>query len=124
MLGTKDVIATIPATDIDRAKKFYGDVLGFAGSEEYPGGYLFTSGNTTFCLYPTTASQPAGHTLASWLVDDVEKTVDEMKAKGVSFEDYDLPELKTENSIASQGDYRCAWFTDSEGNILSVTQKG
>lgn len=123
MLNSEEIVATIPATDIDRAKKFYSDTLGFGDAEEYPGGWLFKSGPSTFCLYPTMSSKPAEHTLASWSVSDVDSTVKELKASGVTFEDYDYPELKTVDSIAEKDGMRCAWFKDSEGNILSVTQK-
>ncbi|MCA1840857.1 MAG: VOC family protein [Actinomycetota bacterium] len=123
MLTKSDVVATIPAWDIERAKKFYIETLGFGPGEEDPGGVQISSGSTKFYLFPTMSGQPAGHTLASWEVDDIEIEVKELQNKGVKFEEYDMPGLKTENSIASIGDFRGAWFKDSEGNILSLGQR-
>jgi len=59
---------------------------------------------------------------AFWQVSDVETEVAELKKRGVVFEEYDMPGLKTENSIATGGGAKTAWFKDSEGNILAVSQ--
>jgi hypothetical protein len=67
----------------------------------------------------------ADHTVAGWLVEDVEKTVEELRDKGVVFELYDMPGLKTdERGIAESGPTKSAWFKDSEGNILSIIELG
>jgi hypothetical protein len=75
-----------------------------------------------FLIYPTLAAGTAQHTLAGWQTDHIEKEVKELQARGVVFEEYDLPGLKTVNSIATTGTNKAAWFKDSEGNILGIVQ--
>jgi hypothetical protein len=76
-----------------------------------------------FQLYPTGSAGTAQHTLGGWVVDDLEATVADLRERGVEFEEYDLPSLKTVDGIAQLGDVeRAAWFRDSEGNILAVSQ--
>jgi catechol 2,3-dioxygenase-like lactoylglutathione lyase family enzyme len=114
--------ATIPARDLERTRQFYEDVLGAQAVSEDPGGIIYRSGDSTFSLYPTEHAWTAQHTLGAFLVRDVEATVAELRGKGVTFEDYDLPGLKTVDGIADLGGIRGAWFKDPEGNILSVVQ--
>jgi catechol 2,3-dioxygenase-like lactoylglutathione lyase family enzyme len=114
--------ATIPAKDLDGTRRFYEDVLGAQVVTEDPGGIIYRSGDSTFSLYPTQFAGTAQHTLGAFMVRDVEATVAELRAKGVRFEDYDLPGLKTVDGIAELGGTRGAWFKDPEGNILSVVQ--
>jgi hypothetical protein len=68
-------------------------------------------------------SKPGGHTQMSFAVDDVVAVVKELKAKGVVFEEYDYPNLKTVNSIAERPDFKGAWFKDSEGNMIGIGQR-
>ena len=89
---------------------------------EDPGGIIYTSGDSYFSIYPTEFAGTAQHTLTAFLVQDVEAAVADLRNKGVSFEEYDLPGLKTVNGIAELGGTRGAWFKDPEGNILSVVQ--
>jgi catechol 2,3-dioxygenase-like lactoylglutathione lyase family enzyme len=114
--------ATIPAKDLDGTRRFYEDVLGAQVVTEDPGGIIYRSGDSTFSLYPTEYAGTAQHTLGAFMVRDVEATVADLRGKGVTFEDYDLPGLKTVNGIAELGGVRGAWFKDPEGNILSVVQ--
>ena len=120
MLSDRPLFATIPATDIDRAKRFYSDRLGMKVTRETPGGVEFESGSTRFLVFPT--GSPRGeHTLASWLVDDIEREVAELRKKGIVFEEYHFPGLETVHGIAIiEGQERAAWFKDSEGNILAL----
>jgi catechol 2,3-dioxygenase-like lactoylglutathione lyase family enzyme len=113
---------TIPAKDLDRTRRFYEDVLGAQAVMEDPGGIIYTSGDSNFSIYPTEFAGMAQHTLAAFLVQDVEAAVADLRAKGVTFEEYDLPGVKTVNGIAELGGTRGAWFKDPEGNILSVVQ--
>jgi catechol 2,3-dioxygenase-like lactoylglutathione lyase family enzyme len=85
-------------------------------------GIIYRSGDSYFSLYPTEFAGTAQHTLGAFMVQDVEATVAELRGKGVTFEEYDLPGLKTVNGIAELGGTRGAWFKDPEGNILSVVQ--
>ena len=73
-------------------------------------------------MYPTPNAGTSRASQAFWQVADVEKEVAELKARGVTFEEYDLPGLKTTNSIATGGGAKSAWFKDSEGNIMALIQ--
>jgi catechol 2,3-dioxygenase-like lactoylglutathione lyase family enzyme len=122
MLKDAPVGPTIPAKDIERAKAFYRDTLELPILEERPDGITFTCGSgTAVFLYPTEFAGTAKNTLAGFRVADVEQEVKELKAKGVTFEEYDSGPIKTTDSIATFGDIKGAWFRDSEGNILAVS---
>jgi catechol 2,3-dioxygenase-like lactoylglutathione lyase family enzyme len=114
--------ATIPAKDLDGTRRFYEDVLGAHVVNEDPGGILYKAGDSYFSLYPTQFAGTAQHTLGAFMVRDVEAAMAALRAKGVTFEEYDLPGLKTVNGIAELGGERGAWFKDPEGNILSVVE--
>jgi catechol 2,3-dioxygenase-like lactoylglutathione lyase family enzyme len=114
--------ATIPAKDLDGTRRFYEDVLGAQVVTEDPGGIIYRSGDSTFSLYPTEYAGTAQHTLGAFMVRDVEAVVADLRSKGVTFEEYDLPDVKTVNGIAELGGFKGAWFKDPEGNILAVVQ--
>jgi catechol 2,3-dioxygenase-like lactoylglutathione lyase family enzyme len=114
--------ASIPAKDIDGTRRFYEDALGMEVVREDPGGITYRTGESMFVLYPTQFAGTAQHTLGGFLVKDIEAAVADLRAKGVTFEEYDMPGLKTENGIATLGRDRVAWFKDPEGNILSLAQ--
>ena len=125
MLGDKPVGPTIPVTDLARAKEFYTNLLGLTVDSESTGGILFTAGNSTKLYIYKRGPSKADHTLAAFEVEDIEAMVDEMIQKGITFEQYDFPGLKTnEKGIAdSEGENeRGAWFKDPDGNILAVSQ--
>ncbi len=114
---------TLPAADLARAKKFYAEKLGLTPSSESPGGLFYVTGKgTRFILYPTPNPNRAGHTQIGFSVDDIERAVGDLKAAGVTFEEYDFPGLKTEGGIAQSGDVRNAWFKDSEGNLIGLVE--
>ncbi len=116
---------TLPVVDLERAKKFYEGTLGLKVilEDPSPGALLQAEEGTTLYIYQRAATK-ADHTVAGFKVKDVEATVKELKAKGVVFEDVDVPGLKTVEGIATispgMGGFRVAWFKDTEGNILSV----
>jgi catechol 2,3-dioxygenase-like lactoylglutathione lyase family enzyme len=121
MLASHRVYATIPATDLERAKRWYADKLGLTPSREDAVGAMYAlAGGTGFLLYPTQFAGKAPNTLMGFISDDVEGDVAALKKRGVKFEEYDMPGLKTVNSIATLGTVKGAWFKDSEGNILSI----
>ena len=124
MLSDLEYHGTIPAKDLQRAKKFYADKLGFTDPEESPGGLVYRCLNSWFLVYPTSEAGKATHTLGGWESHDIEADVAALKARGVVFEEYDMPGLKTVNGIAKTGPGRAAWFKDSEGNILGIIQFG
>jgi catechol 2,3-dioxygenase-like lactoylglutathione lyase family enzyme len=130
MLDDGDVAARIPAADLERAKAFYADKLGLHPAEERPGGLRYRCRSGRFTLFQSTGGASGDHTQMAWTVDDIEATVAELRRRGVVFEEYDLPGLKTVDGIAEiEGNYpsdgvaeRGAWFRDSEGNLLGVGQ--
>jgi predicted enzyme related to lactoylglutathione lyase len=124
MLANLEFHGTIPAHDLERAKKFYAEKLGFTSPREEPGGLMYQCKDSWFLLYPSQGAGTAQHTLGGWAVDDIEAEVAGLMARGVVFEEYDLPGLKTVNGIATMGLNRAAWFKDSEGNILGLVHLG
>jgi catechol 2,3-dioxygenase-like lactoylglutathione lyase family enzyme len=115
--------ATLPAADLERAKKFYAEKLGLTPSTESPGGIFYVvGGGTRFTIYPTPNPSRGGHTQLGFTTSDVKKEVAELRARGVVFEEYDFPGLKTEDSVAKTGDTFAAWFKDSEGNTIGIVQ--
>ena len=131
MLDTSDVATRLPAQDLERARAFYAEKLGLVPVEERPGGLRYRCGNGYFALFESSGSASGAHTQMGWEVDDIEATVKELRRRGVVFEEYDLPGLKTLNGIAViTGNYpskggvgeKGAWFRDSEGNLLGIGQ--
>jgi predicted enzyme related to lactoylglutathione lyase len=123
MLNSGTVTANIPAGDLNRARDFYAGKLGLTPSFELAGVMLVykTDGGSPFSIYETQYAGQAGHTIAQWHVDDVEEEVRDLKSKGVTFEQYDLPGVTWSDDVASlEGMGKAAWFKDSEGNILCV----
>ncbi|MDX1994058.1 MAG: VOC family protein [bacterium] len=123
MLANCNVQATLPAADLERARRFYADKLGLNPVEQTDAGLTYHTGQTTFVVYPSSFAGTAQHTLVSWATDNIESLVVELQANGVVFEAYDLPGMKTVNGIADVQGARVAWFRDSEGNILALTQR-
>ena len=123
MLQKAPLYAYIPAKDVVRARKFYEQTLGFTPTREVAGGVLYEFGGRTACfLYPTPNAGTSKASQAFWQVDDVEREVAELKARGVRFEEYDMPGLKTKDGIMTAGGNKAAWFKDTEGNILALIQ--
>jgi catechol 2,3-dioxygenase-like lactoylglutathione lyase family enzyme len=116
---------TLPAVDLERAKAFYRDTLGFVVETENPIATMFSSaGGTRFTVFATSNPNRGGHTQAGWEVQDIETVVRDLKEKGVVFEEYDYPTLRTNNGVADTPAGRSAWFKDTEGNLLGLIQLG
>jgi len=125
VLNDSKVEANIPASDLARARSFYAEKLGLTPTEEFGGEALAyrTDGGTAFNIYRTVYAGQAGHTIAQWHVTDIESEVHDLKAKGITFEVYDLPGVRWDGEIASiEGMGRAAWFKDSEGNTMCIDQ--
>lgn len=130
MLKDGRVATRLPAQDLERARAFYAEKLGLEPIERREGGlrYVCTAGE--FALFDSAGSASGDHTQMGWEVDDIEATVRDLRRRGVVFEEYDLPGLKTVDGIAEiKGNYpskgsgeRGAWFRDSEGNLLGIGQ--
>lgn len=125
MLSNFKLIATLPATDMARAKSFYADKLGLEPVEDGEHEAWYETGGARFLLYMSGFAGTNQATAAGFVVDDVEATVAELKGRGVVFEEYDFDELKTVDGIATTEDgTKAAWFKDSEGNIVSIASTG
>ena len=123
MLQQSPMYPYIPAKDMKRARQFYEQTLGFKPKQELAGGVVYEFGDHTSCfMYPTPNAGTSSASQAFWQVDDVEREVAELKARGVTFEEYDMPGMRTENGIVTAGGAKAAWFKDSEGNIMAVIQ--
>jgi catechol 2,3-dioxygenase-like lactoylglutathione lyase family enzyme len=122
MLANKDAVATVAVTDLDRAKEFYGETLGLEegdGMEDMVATYR--SGGSTILVYKSDHAGTNEATAVTWNVDDVDREVADLKAKGVTFEHYDFPDAKLEGDVhVFQGNLRNAWFKDPDGNILAI----
>jgi predicted enzyme related to lactoylglutathione lyase len=123
MLSTAPIRAYLPASDVKRARKFYEEIVGLKPREEYSGGVIYECGGAEVFLYPTPNAGTSKASQAYWQVKDVEAEVKELKAQGVKFEEYDFPGVTMKNSIATAGGAKTAWFKDTEGNILAVSQR-
>jgi catechol 2,3-dioxygenase-like lactoylglutathione lyase family enzyme len=121
-LATSAVAVMLPVEDVDRARKFYEDKLGLKyDGQNMEGSAMFAlEGGTTLVLLPRPGGTRADSTAMSWAVEDVQGVVDDLESRGVVFEDYDFPELKTVDHIASFGDFKSAWFLDPDSNVLCV----
>jgi len=111
------------ADDIPKAKQFYSETLGLRVSEEHGMLRLHLAGDRDTLIYPKEDHAPATYTILNFQVDDVDKAVDELTARGVRFERYDGAE-QDDKGIHRGGGPLIAWFKDPAGNILSVLQEG
>ncbi|HEV2332254.1 MAG TPA: VOC family protein [Gammaproteobacteria bacterium] len=123
MLKDAPIRAYIPATDVKRAREFYEGVIGLKVKEAYAGGVVYACGGAEVFLYPTPNAGTSKASQAFWQVADVAAEVKELKARGVKFEEYDFPGFKMVDSILSGGGAKTAWFKDTEGNILAISQR-
>jgi predicted enzyme related to lactoylglutathione lyase len=123
MLSAAPIRAYIPVSDVSRARKFYEENVGLRPKEEYAGGVIYECAGAEVFMYPTSNAGTSKASQAYWQVEDVEAEVDELKARGVKFEEYDMPGMTMKNSIVTAGGAKTAWFKDTEGNILAVSQR-
>src|SRR5881396_2630808 len=111
MLQRAPLYAYIPAKDVVRARAFYEQKLGFVPKRETAGGVMYEFGEHTGCfLYPTPNAGTSRASQAFWQVDDVEREVKDLKSRGVVFEEYDMPEMKTVDGVATTPGGKAAWF--------------
>jgi len=123
MLSDAGVLTTLPVADLERAKRFYRELLGLLPLQELPQGLLYEcAGGSRFLLYPSDERPPSEHTQMSFVVTDIEAEVGDLKSDGVSFESYDLQGLTPVGSITYARSAMSAWFRDSEGNLIGITQ--
>ena len=123
MLAACTFGATIPSSDLQRSRQFYELVLGLVPERDLEAEVVYRAGNSLLDVYPSPHAGSASHTLGSFVVDDIRAMVDELRLRGVTFEDYDDPGLRTDDGIAQLGPDKVAWFKDPDGNLLSLTQE-
>ncbi len=123
MLSAAPIRAYIPVLDVARARKFYEGTLGLRPKMEYAGGVTYECGGAEVFMYPTPNAGTSKASQAFWQVADVEAEVADLKARGVKFEEYAFPGMTMKNSILAAGGAKTAWFKDTEGNILAVSQR-
>jgi len=124
MLQDANAVATLAVKDLRVAAKFYEDTLGLTRTDaEDNEAIVLESGDSRINVYRSRFAGTNQATALTWTVDDVEDVVRTLKAKGVRFEHYDLPETKREGDVHLHGDMKVAWFKDPDGNILSLVNR-
>jgi predicted enzyme related to lactoylglutathione lyase len=123
MLQDSPMYAYIPAKDLARARQFYEQKVGLKPSQETNGGVVYEFGRGTACfLYPTPNAGTSQASQAFWSVADVDSEIEALKARGVVFEQYDMPGERSASGAITEGGAKAAWFKDSEGNIMALIQ--
>jgi len=112
----------LPASDIERAKSWYADHLDLKPAYENEGGVQYKAGDgTEFWVYPSQYAGTNQATAMGFMAKDLSGEMNELKSKGITFEEYDIPGVKTVEGVADLGNgERGAWFKDSEGNIIAL----
>ena len=124
MLRDSKAFSGFSANDIGKAKEFYGSTLGLKVSESHGLLTLHLAGGNNVLIYPKPNHTPATFTVLNFPVDNVDQAADELSKRGVRFEIYDRPEIKTDKNGIMRGDGpTIAWFKDPAGNILSVIER-
>jgi catechol 2,3-dioxygenase-like lactoylglutathione lyase family enzyme len=121
MIADSEVTCMLPVKDMQRARAFYEGGLGLKAEGLRPDGkFVYRVGGTVLALFPKPEGTKAEHTAVSFQVARIEDAVAELKARGVTFADYDLPGLVTVGHVCVLGSEKAAWFQDPEGNILCL----
>jgi catechol 2,3-dioxygenase-like lactoylglutathione lyase family enzyme len=123
VLTDHPIHATAAASDLERARRWFEDKLGLVPERADPGGVWYRfAGDTWLYLYGTSAAGTAQNTIAGWTVRDIEGVMQDLRGRGVVFEDYDMGDIKTVNGVADFGMAKAAWFRDSEGNTYELSE--
>ena len=128
MLGKAEIAAIVPVSDVEKAVEFYGGTLGLElqiRRDDLPENREaeFRAGDGSLVVYESVAAGQSRGTVAGFRVEDLDSVVAGLRECGVAFEEYDLPDLKTENGIAMIGDLRASWARDPDGNIIAFEQR-
>ncbi len=120
-LGAGDAVATVGVKDVQAARRFYEDTLGLTVEDAHGGDVVtYASGDTRLLVYQSAFAGTNQATCVTWTSRDVDAVAAGLKARGVRFEHYDLPNMKREGDVHVSGDMRAAWFRDPDGNILAI----
>ena len=121
MLAQAAITVMLPVKDLERARAFYEECLGFEPGERHADGkYVYMAAGAYLALFPKEEGTRAEHTAISFKVDDIAKAIRELQARGVAFADYDYPGLQTVDHVCVLGAEKAAWFEDTEGNCLCL----
>jgi catechol 2,3-dioxygenase-like lactoylglutathione lyase family enzyme len=121
MLEQYDAATDLGVKDLNRAKQFYEGTLGLTPVRtQEDEAIIYKTGNSRILVYRSQYAGTNQATAMSWIVDDVEGMVDKLKAKGITFEHYDLPGMTLQGDIHVGGNMKAAWFKDPDGNILNI----
>ena len=124
MISSHRVHTTLPVADLDRSRAFY-EGLGYRPTAVEPFAVMFDAGaGSVFTITRSSGSSSGSHTQMGITVEDIETEVAELRRKGVVFEEYDVPGLKTVNGVAQAGPNRAAWFYDPDRNLIGLIQFG
>lgn len=122
MLQNAHAYVKLPASETQRAKRFYVDILGFTPQWEMNGHlWLNHADGSSILVFPSTGKASGDHDQCGWVVDDIEAEVADLRARGIVFEEF--PGRRFVDGIAVDGPFMAAWFRDSEGNLLNVRSK-
>jgi catechol 2,3-dioxygenase-like lactoylglutathione lyase family enzyme len=120
-LASTQVTCMLPVKDLARARRFYEERLQLEPLGARPDGkFIYRCGGTEIALFPKPEGTKAEHTALSFKVTDIRVAIAELKARGVTFDDYDLPDFRTVDHVCVLGSEKAAWFRDPEGNILCL----
>ncbi len=127
MLKDRNSSAIVAVSDIDRARRFYQDTLGLKliqdGGEDMDGVLVFRTGSTTLTVYRSEFAGTNKANAVTWnMGGDLESTVSDLRDKGVTFEQYDIPGMTWRDGVHEAGDVKLVWFKDPDGNILHLIE--
>lgn len=122
MFENSIAMAVLPASDLERARRFWSDVFALTPVRTDIGGDFYIVGGMPVLVYETQFAGTAQNTSLGLFTDDLDRDMAALRERGVTFNEYDLPGLKTENGVVDMDGERGAWFDDSEGNIISIAQ--
>jgi predicted enzyme related to lactoylglutathione lyase len=123
MFESARAYSVLPASDLERAVRFWKDTFDLDPAMTDETGVLFEIGGARVLVYETQFAGTARNTAFGIDTDDLEAAMSELRSRGIEFADYDLPGLSTVDGVAELDGMRSAWFTDSEGNIIAVGQR-
>src|SRR6478735_2127748 len=121
-LRDASVHTVLPVSDLERAKLFFRKQLGLTPSSETESTAFYAAREGQVAIFLSTGKPSGEHTQIGWTIADIEVTVAALRSQGVVFDEYDFPDFKTVDGIATFGANRFAWFRDTEGNLHSLTQ--
>jgi len=112
----------VPAADVERARAYWEGILGFRPTTVLPTAVIYECLDSWFAISRSSGAGTSQATALAFMSEDLEADVADLKGRGVTFEEYDYPTLRTVDSIAQMAGFRAAWFKDSEGNIVGLVQ--